>query len=79
MSVLTAQQFIDLAQTARWLNEPGEINNEYVRGQVNLLADVAGIPDAVDLIGDVLTRYITHQTDDLAMELLDVFRAYLRS
>jgi hypothetical protein len=45
---------------ARDLNEPGEVNEEYARGQVNLIVDMAGLPFGMDNYGGAFTAYITH-------------------
>lgn len=64
-----------LLETARELNEPGEENTEYVRGQVNLICDVSGVPYAMDTVGDVIQRYITHVDDRLSGVLIALERA----
>ncbi len=56
-------QILAMAEAARALNEPdaAELNAEYVRGQVNLIADMAGLPGVADLYHDLLTDFITHK------------------
>lgn len=49
-------------QAARNLNEPGEENSEYVRGQANLIADLYGPLDAETMTG-LLTEVITSRRD----------------
>ncbi len=44
---------------ARSLNEPGEPNEEYVRGQVTLIMDLFGIRTAGDSSYDTVTEVIT--------------------
>lgn len=56
-------------EIARDLTEPGEINNEYVRGQVNLISDLFGLPG--DDYGDLITEAIGHtMTIDQAMSAM---------
>jgi hypothetical protein len=61
-----------LLETARNLNEPGEVNGEYVRGQANLICDVSGVPFAGDVISDMVTRYISHEQYSLAAVLAKI-------
>jgi hypothetical protein len=51
-----------LINTARALNEPlaaGGAVSEYVRGQVNLINDYAGLPGGADYYHDLLADVIT--------------------
>lgn len=50
----------DALEAARALNEPGEINAEYVRGQANLICDMFGLLPAGEW-HDLVTRVITHR------------------
>jgi hypothetical protein len=45
---------------ARDLTEPGEVNNEYVRGQMNLICDLYGLLGQ-DGDGEIVTAVIAHQ------------------
>lgn len=57
------EETVRLADIARNLSEAGETNAEYVRGQVELICDATGIALAGDLLGDALTRYISHASN----------------
>ena len=48
-----------LIKTAKDLNEPGELNAEYARGQSNLIVDAAGLIQ--DEAGELVIKVITHQ------------------
>lgn len=61
-------------ETARELNEPGEVNAEYVRGQANLISDLFGLaPNGLET-GDLLIAAITHviTVDDFLMQLAEL-------
>lgn len=61
MMDVTLESLLRLVETARCLSEPGEPNNEYVRGQVNLINDYAGLPGEADCYYRLLTDVITHK------------------
>ena len=49
--------FVRLVDAARSLNEPGEVNSEYARGQAELICDAAGLDtDYKDLVTEVITH-----------------------
>jgi hypothetical protein len=51
---------IKTLQAARDLTEPGEPNNEYIRGQADLICDLFGLFGEADSKEDV-TKVISHQ------------------
>jgi hypothetical protein len=61
--VIDTDLLAQLLNTARDLTEPGAVNSEYVRGQMNLICDVAGLPsdDYGDLIGGAIAYRVTTQ------------------
>lgn len=64
---MTISDLAKLLETARDLNDPvTDSDDEYVRGQVNLICDMSGVAFAADLIGPAVTGYITHRSDSLA-------------
>lgn len=48
-----------MIKTAMALNEPGELNDEYARGQAELIVDVCGL--VMDQHRDLVLKVITHQ------------------
>jgi hypothetical protein len=56
-----------LTETARSLTAlvPPGAGKEYIRGQVELICAVSGIPFALDVIGNALTKYIARESDKL--------------
>jgi hypothetical protein len=61
-----------LLELARDLNTPGEVNAEYVSGQVGLICEASGLALAGDLIGDRVRAYITHQPSAYLVTILTV-------
>lgn len=55
-------ELIRLIETARNLSEPDDPNGEYIRGQVNLITDFAGLPGDTDNYYDILFAVISHET-----------------
>lgn len=55
-------------EIARALNEPGEVNAEYARGQANLIADLHGLPQ--DYTEDLI-KVITHVMPVGNLELVE--------
>lgn len=48
-------------EKARCLTEPGEVNEEYVRGQANLIADLLRLPGTCDSYHRLLMQAISHE------------------
>lgn len=65
MLPLVKNLLTEMLTVARDLNEPGEVNAEYVRGQVNLITDVFGLA-GIDWMYDDLTNAVTWR-EDVAM------------
>ena len=53
------ERLAELLDAARDLNDPGHVNDEYARGQMNLICDSAGLP--TDDYGGLVTAVITHR------------------
>ena len=51
-------------EDARNLTVPGEVNQEYVRGQAELICDMFGIPS--DPGKDIITAVISHEATSAA-------------
>ena len=62
MNPLLAATANFLLTTARELTEPGEPNNEYIRGQVNLIMDAVGL-SGDDRFYEWFTDVIAHRDD----------------
>jgi hypothetical protein len=58
MKLSDAARLADALEIARDLTEPGEPNNEYVRGQAELICDLFGLP--MDFRADVI-KVITRE------------------
>lgn len=58
-SMIPAAVLNALVTAAMELNEPGELNQEYARGQANLIVDACGLVQ--DLHYDLVFAVITHQ------------------
>lgn len=59
MTIGEVRKLGDALETARALTEPGEINNEYVRGQAELICDLFGLDmgykeDMIRVIGHLM-------------------------
>jgi hypothetical protein len=62
VSTVNEYWLVQAITTARRLSEPGEVNEEYVRGQVNLITDLH-LPGFSERYYSLLTAAITHQLD----------------